>query len=195
MLGYLRAKLAVQTFQGNPAATDTMLELQLEQADGGMPGNTTIREVGEEFTEIITRHKNDAHRILSQGTIAPGNWEDYVPNDVLRRSIQPSSEGSIHAITLNESLTISRYWSNEKYQRGSWATIDPSLSPEEARAFLALPNGNYAFGRTEYAIPEGTTVIISKVKEQKTELWAGEYAIGGGFQIIIPDPEVLIEIP
>ncbi len=59
----LRAKFAVQTAQGNPAAADTLIEIQLEQADGGMPGNTTIRELTENITTLFGKHGDESIRL------------------------------------------------------------------------------------------------------------------------------------
>ena len=59
----LRAKLAVQTAQGNPAAADTLLEIQLEQADGGIPGNTTIREITENITTLFGKHGDESLKL------------------------------------------------------------------------------------------------------------------------------------
>ena len=98
-------------------------------------------------------------------------------------------------ITLKENVNVYRYWSDTKKQRGNWTTLNPTLSPEEVRAFLALPNENYAFGVTQFIIPQGTTVLAGKVAEQQSDDWFGAYAIGGGFQIYIPDNSVLLSVP
>jgi len=60
---WLSAQLAVQTATKDPRAPETALELQLEQIDGGVPGNTAIRElseVGGDALEALARHGDEA---------------------------------------------------------------------------------------------------------------------------------------
>jgi hypothetical protein len=63
----LQAKLAYQSGRGDPAAADTALELQMEQLDGNMPGNTTamqIADLGEDAVELIRLYGDDAIPLL-----------------------------------------------------------------------------------------------------------------------------------
>ena len=104
-------------------------------------------------------------------------------------------DGDPTAITLKENISVYRYWSDISGERGRWATLDPNLSPEQARALLALPNDNYASSVTQFIIPEGTTVLVGKVAEQTSAEWSGAYALGGGIQVFIPDKSVLLSVP
>jgi hypothetical protein len=53
---FLSAQLAVQTATRDPRAGETYIELQLELADGGAPGNTAIRELQQELGEAVGRY-------------------------------------------------------------------------------------------------------------------------------------------
>jgi hypothetical protein len=92
-------------------------------------------------------------------------------------------------------LTAYRYWSNPASETGNWLTLNPNLTPEEARALLSLPNNNLAVNTTEFIIPEDTVIVIGDAASQVAEEWAGSYAIGGGFQIYVPNLSVLIMAP
>ncbi|HMK07629.1 MAG TPA: hypothetical protein VK449_01215, partial [Anaerolineales bacterium] len=48
----LSAQLAFQTATHDPRAGETYLELQLEMMDGGVPGNTAARELGDETLQL-----------------------------------------------------------------------------------------------------------------------------------------------
>jgi len=50
---WLNAKLAYQTWQGDgAAAAETALDLHSEYTDGGMPGNSVIKELRDQFAEL-----------------------------------------------------------------------------------------------------------------------------------------------
>lgn len=87
---------------------------------------------------------------------------------------------------------MTRYWSDPEHKVGRWVTLRPDLSPEDARAILALPNDNLATNSSRFVIPKGNTVFIGTVASQvdDAELF-GSYALGGGFQIYIPDVSTL----
>lgn len=61
----LRLQLGIQTARGDPAAMETALQLQLEQLDGGVPGNTTFREIYENTVTLFARHDDEAAQIAS----------------------------------------------------------------------------------------------------------------------------------
>ena len=62
----LKAKLAYQTWRGDQAgALDTVLELQSEYMDAGMPGNVVAKELGEQFNHLS---KNAAPIVQKYGT-------------------------------------------------------------------------------------------------------------------------------
>ena len=48
----LAVQLTVETVTGNPHAGETAIELQLEQMDGGAPGNTAAAELGEQLAKL-----------------------------------------------------------------------------------------------------------------------------------------------
>lgn len=75
-------------------------------------------------------------------------------------------------------------------------STESDLSPEDARAMLALPNDNWATDTSRFVIPKGNTVFIGTVASQvdDVELF-GSYAVGGGFQIYVPDPNILKPVP
>jgi hypothetical protein len=88
-----------------------------------------------------------------------------------------------------------RYSSPGAEAPSRWLTSNPSLSPTEARSLLALPNNNLATSVTQYVIPEGTTIISGGATAQTLTPGFGAYATGGGFQIYIPNAEVLLGVP
>jgi hypothetical protein len=82
----LQAQMAFQTATGDPRAAETALELQLEYMDGGLPGNTAIRELGDvgqdalssvanygdeaaEVATVLQRHSDDVLDVLDDGVI------------------------------------------------------------------------------------------------------------------------------
>lgn len=76
---------------------------------------------------------------------------------------------------------------------GHWVTLNPNLTPDEARKLLALPESNLAVNVTQLTIPAGTTVLFGEAAEQNAAEWAGLYAVGGGLQIYVPDKAVIIK--
>jgi hypothetical protein len=64
----LSAQLAIQTATGDPRAQQTALELRLETMDGGLPGNTAIRQlrdIGEEAAEALARYGDEGAAIAA----------------------------------------------------------------------------------------------------------------------------------
>ena len=83
---WLQAQLALQVAVGDPRAGETALDLQLEYMDGGLPGNTAIRELGDvgqdalssvanygdeaaEVATVLQRHSDDVLDVLDDGVI------------------------------------------------------------------------------------------------------------------------------
>jgi len=60
---------------------------------------------------------------------------------------------------------------------------------------LALPNNNPATNITAFGIPKDVVIIVGKASSKITKNWAGPYAVGGGIQIYVPDPSVLLKYP
>ena len=64
---WLSAKLGYQNWIGDQAgAADTALELQMEQMDGGMPGNSILKEVGEETLEKVAKYGDEALSLVTR---------------------------------------------------------------------------------------------------------------------------------
>ncbi len=61
----LQAKLALQTWQRDPRAAETALELQLERLDNA-PGNTTFRELQEALSTLVGRYGDDVARLVKR---------------------------------------------------------------------------------------------------------------------------------
>ena len=65
---FLQAKFSYQTWTGDTVgALETQLELQQEQMDGGMPGNTVahqIGDLGEDGAQILASYGDDAIPLL-----------------------------------------------------------------------------------------------------------------------------------
>jgi hypothetical protein len=61
----LQAKLVLQTWQRDPRAADTALELQLERLDN-TPGNTTFRELQESLSTLVGRYGDDVARLVKR---------------------------------------------------------------------------------------------------------------------------------
>ena len=99
------------------------------------------------------------------------------------------------AVKLNDMVTVYRYWGGNSLETGAWVTVYRGLSPAQARAMLALPNKNLATNVTEFGIPKDVVIIVGKAASQVTADWAGPYAVGGGIQIYVPDPSVLLKYP
>ncbi|RMD66917.1 hypothetical protein D6833_00880 [Candidatus Parcubacteria bacterium] len=208
----LQAKLAIQRARGDPRVAETALELQLEQLDN-TPGNTTFREIqeslltlvgrhgddvtrlverfGMEGAELLAKHEDEAFETLSHSVPASVSLEDVVPEKYLDE-IRDAFDGEPIPITLQEDLTVTRYWSDPERKVGRWVTLRPDLHPEKARSILALPNDNLATNSSRFVIPKGSTVFVGTAAPQVDKSWAGHYATGGGLQIYIPDPAVLL---
>jgi hypothetical protein len=135
-----------------------------------------IKEYGTPAVDMMVAHEDDAIYLLKKGSPALDDWKKYIPEEFHGQVIS-GFDGDPVTITLKENVSIYRYWSDISGERGRWTTLNPNLSPEEARSLLALPNDNYAFGVTQFIIPEGTTVLVGKVAEQTSTEWSGAYAI------------------
>jgi len=53
---------------------------------------------------------------------------------------------------------------------------------------------NTAENLTAFRIPAGTTILHDRVASQAGEIGFGPSSVGGGVQIYIPDPSVVIPI-
>ena len=77
-----------------------------------------------------------------------------------------------------------------------WFTTREYVRAGNARRYLALPNWNDGTQVTRYLIPKDTKVIIGKVASQTGDLLNyGPKAVGGGFQIYLPELVKAIKLP
>jgi hypothetical protein len=124
--------------------------------------------------------------LLQDGSPAPEHWSSYVPPE-LHEDILEAFDGEPMPVVVGQDSGAFRYWSDPAAERGHWLTLDPHLSPEEARAALALPAANTASQMSPFTIREGTVVLVGRAASQTSALWAGSYALGGGLQVYVPD--------
>jgi hypothetical protein len=110
-----------------------------------------------------------------------------------REVVARAFEGTPQVVTLQEDLIVYRHWGGEAREKGSpWFSPKPYIRPGNARRYLALPPWNTAEKISVFRIPAGTTVIIGRVASQVESY--GSYAIGGGIQVYLPQPEAAILI-
>jgi hypothetical protein len=122
------------------------------------------------------------------------SWLDLVPPRY-RASVAQAFEGTPEVVTLSEDLIVYRHWGGKAPETGSpWFSPKPYARPGNARRYLALPNRNTAENVSAFRIPAGTTIIRGKVASQVQDIRFGPYAVGGGIQIYVPNPEDAILI-
>ncbi|MFO3798119.1 MAG: hypothetical protein ACK8QZ_12745, partial [Anaerolineales bacterium] len=197
-------------------AAETALELQLERLDN-TPGNTTFREIqeslstlvgkhgdeiarlvrrfGNEGAELLAKYQDDAVELLRKGERAAGDWTGHVPSDHYDDVVNAFRGKKAVAMKLNDDVIVYRYWGGKSPEMGNWFTTHSDLTPEQARALLALPNNNPARNVTQFIIPKNTTILVGEAAGKAGEEWAGSYAVGGGLQIYVPDRSILIKMP
>ncbi len=135
-------------------------------------------EFGDQAFEVLRRSAPDTSQ---------SSWVDSIPKSY-QKQVVGAFDGAGYAVRLQKDLIVYRYW-GDNMRTNLWFTTNPNLSPGEARALLALPDSNTAIHVTAFCLPKDTTIIIGKVAGQTAAGWAGPYAIGGGFQIYLPEPE------
>jgi hypothetical protein len=152
-----------------------------------------IKEYGTPAVDLMLTHSEDIIDVYQSGHLAKTGLSEIIPASYYDDVIT-AFEGPPSAMTLDEDITVYRYWSGDDTKEiGNWVSLDPNLTPDEARKVLALPDSNLAINVTELTIPAGSTVLLGEVAEQTTAEWAGSYAIGGGLQIYVPDKSILIK--
>ena len=98
------------------------------------------------------------------------------------QNVKSAFASDIKATTLTKDITVYRYHGGITNKKSYWYT--PKLTSNPA-ADLALPPGNtYKYVDT-YIIPKGTTVLEGTVAPNFGQP-------GGGYQIYVPDPSVVI---
>jgi|GEM_PF-4256668 len=119
-------------------------------------------------------------------------WQDVVPPKY-QASVARAFDGTPTVETLTEDIIVYRHWGNKANEVGSpWFTPQPYARAEDARRYLALPDGNSAQHVSAFRIPAGTTILRGRVASMADEVSFGSYAVGGGTQIYLPDPRVAI---
>ena len=112
-------KGAIQNLMGdNAGAAETLIELQLEQMDGGVPGNAVAAELGEqivklgddaidliatygdEVTPLLLKFSDETIPLLKKGTPSAQSWKAYIPED-LYDDIISAFDGEPVAVVLN----------------------------------------------------------------------------------------------
>ena len=92
-------------------------------------------------------------------------------------------------------MRVYRYWGGKTELMGSPYFGTEFYSAEDARRLLALPGGNTAANVTAFRIPKGTTVLVGDAACQTGKAGFGDWAVGGGAQIYVPDVSVPIPLP
>ena len=132
--------------------------------------------------------------LIGQVASSGESWLSYVP-EKYRAAVSSAFAGTPTVETLTEDLIVYRHWGGEAPEIGSpWFSPKPYVRPGNARRYLALPNRNTAENISAFRIPAGTTIIRGKVASQIQDTRFGPYAVGGGTQIYVPNPEDAILI-
>lgn len=128
--------------------------------------------------------------IPGQHSSRGAEWLDYVPAKY-RASVADAFSGTPNIETSTEDLVAYRYWGDGSAESGSpWFSAKPYVKPGNARRFLALPEKNSAQNMTQFVIRAGSTIIRGKAASQAGVPGFGDYAVGGGVQIYVPEPEI-----
>jgi len=98
----------------------------------------------------------------------------------IKEAFQPGAK----IVKLENDTVVYRYWGgNNSVEKGEWVTTELLSDPKNQ---LSLPPSNTAEFVTSYTIPAGTEVVAGNAAAM--EKWG---TAGGGFQIYIPDINVL----
>jgi len=106
--------------------------------------------------------------------------------------VEGAFKGEPGVVELADDLHMFRRYGGTSMPTGSpWFSLKPYAYPGNARRYLALPNTNLATNVAEFIIPRGATILIGKTAEKTMDtVRFGSYALGGGFQIYVPDPTI-----
>jgi hypothetical protein len=184
------AKLGPDALEVVQKRDDDVLEIIGHYGDDAVD---IIETYGDDGIEVLLTHGEEVIPLLDQSVPSAQKWTEYIPED-FHDEIRSAFNDEPVSITLSEDFTVYRYWSGDsRTETGRWVTLNPNLTPEDAREMLALPNSNLADNVTQFTIPAGTTVLVGEATEQTSASWAGTYATGGGFQIYLSNPSVLVK--
>jgi len=187
---WLSAQLAVQTATGDPRAPQTALELRLETMDGGVPGNTAIRELEQEMAEAASRRADDLADLPIESI--PGTIADLVPDQYIEGVTHSFSDPPI-AGSSPQVLVVYRYWGDGAEETGRpWFSPILYETPEEARRSLALPDSNSALNVSAFLVPADTPFLIGNAADMSSLPGFSSTATGGGGQIYLADPATAV---
>ena len=134
-----------------------------------------------QFTRFNFNETNSKYNI--EGT--RGTVDDFIKANVnpnFQQNVKNAFTSDAKATTLTKDLTVYRYHGGTSSGKSYWYT--PNLTSNPA-ADLALPAGNtYQYVDT-YIIPKGTTILEGTVAPNFGQP-------GGGYQIYVPNPTVVI---
>jgi RHS repeat-associated protein len=155
-----------------------------------------LRSAGRRFADFLGDGLGTGTRGATHGgLVSPENrWLGYIP-EKYRASVSGAFRGTPTVETLSDDLIVHRRWGGGSSELGSpYFSTKSYVKPGNARRYLALPDKNTANEVTSFIIPAGTTFLQGKVASQVGSIGFGDYAIGGGMQIYLPDPELAIPI-
>jgi RHS repeat-associated protein len=193
-LGYDKYSLWRSVVAGAPC---TACHLTINS--GRIPGNSELSATQISGWKALDKYAAPIHFAglgsivgLAQQAISVADPMNYIPAaDAEDVSV---AFADMHVGYADENVTAYRYTSPSSNPPGHWLSPDPNLTPDQARATLALPNANTAKQVTKYIIPKTNNYIYGSAAGQTGASWAGPYAVGGGPQIYIPDFSILIEV-
>lgn len=104
--------------------------------------------------------------------------------------VKGAFEGEPQVIELADDLHVFRRYGGTSVPTGSpWFSLKPYVYPSNARRYLALPNTNLATNVAEFIVPKGTKMLVGNVADQAQNIVRfGDYAVGGGLQVYLPNP-------
>ena len=127
----------------------------------------------------------DLYYTRGANKVTSSTVDDFIKANVnpnFQQNVKNAFTSDAKVTTLTKDLTVYRYHGGTSSGRSYWYTPNQTSNPA---ADLALPAGNtYQYVDT-YIIPKGTTILEGTVAPNFGQP-------GGGYQIYVPDPTVLI---
>jgi RHS repeat-associated protein len=195
MLGYDNQSLWRSVVAGAPCTG-----CHLTHNTGRVPGNDelSITQISkwkslDKYAAPVLFSGLGSVAAMAQQAISVSDPLSYIPQDYAENVSDAFADW--HVGYAQENVSAYRYTSPYNSPEGHWLTFDPSFTPDQARATLALPNSNIATRVTQFVIPKGTNFIYGTATGQTNTTWAGSYAIGRGQQIYVPSVERLLGVP
>ena len=185
-------------------APDVLNWIEARTASGHEP---TFEEINQAAMDIVKGKEALQSYVapVAYGLIGWGQMEANLPanksSDALenvpekyRIQVSRAFQGKIKAKTYPNDRIVYRHWGGKSAETGSPWYSPKKYIPSIARSKLSLPSGNTAENITAFKIPAGSTILEGKAASMVDEVGFGNYAIGGGKQIYLPDPNVAIPI-